>query len=68
MENPKLCHDKSKHSYMLNVFCFPLLSCQSLGVRKGPNRLSVESVVEVGSSQLGVWSLCASATAKSFLP
>lgn len=53
MENPKLCHDKSKHSYMLKMFCFPLLCCQSLGVKKGSHRLSVEGVVEVGGSQLG---------------
>lgn len=67
MENPKLCHDKSKHSYMLNVFCFPLLCCQCLGVKKSPNRLSVKSGVEVGGSQLGVWSLCVAATDKSLL-
>lgn len=68
MENPKLCHDKSKHSYMLNVFCFPLLCCQCLGVKKGPNRLSVESIVEADGSQLGTWRLRAAATAESLLP
>lgn len=68
MENPKLCHDKSKHSYMLNMFCFPLLCCQCLGVKKGPNRLSVKSAVEAGDSQPGVWSLCVAATAESLFP
>ena len=68
MENPKLCHCKSKHSYMLNIFCFPLLCCQCLGVKKGPNRLSVKSVVEAGGSQLGVWSLCGAAPAELLLP
>jgi len=68
MENPKLCHDKNKHSYRLNMFGFPLLCCQYLGVKKGPNRLSVESVLEAGGSQLGVWSLCVAVTAESLLP
>lgn len=68
MENPKLCHDKSKHSYMLKVFSFPLLFCQSLGVKKGSHRLSVEGVVEVGGSQLGVWSLCVPSTTELLLP
>lgn len=66
MENPKLCHDKSKHSYMLNIFCFPLLCCQCLGVKKGLRRLSVETVVEVGCSQsLELW---VTAAAGSLLP
>lgn len=67
MENPKLCHDKSKHSCMLNMFCFPSLCCQCLGVNKDPSRVSVESVIEAGSSQLGVWSLCIAATAELLL-
>lgn len=68
MENPKLCHDKSKHSYTLNMFCFPLLCCQCLGVKKGLRMLSVKSEVQGSCSQCGVWSCVLLQQLSSYCP